>query len=79
MSNFEGDFYHFLRHFSYNVKTTESNNSVNFQDKSMKLDFVPRFSGAIFHIKGLSVMLDHQLAISRGNPTPHVCDEATMH
>ena len=61
MSNFENGRLSFLSHFSYIVKTIESNNSVNFQDKSIKLQFLLRFSGAIFHMKGLSAMLNHPL------------------
>ena len=43
------------------MTTSESNNSVNFHDRPMKLAYLPRFSGSIFHIKGFSVMLNSPL------------------
>jgi len=37
VSNFKDDFCRFLSHFPYILNTTESNKSVNFHDKSIKL------------------------------------------
>ena len=43
-------------------------NSVSFHDKSVKLAFLPRFSGSVFHMRGLLVMLNHSLYHIQGYP-----------
>ena len=70
MSNFEDDFYRFLCHFS-SLKSTESHNSVNFYDKSMKLAVNLSYRRVLSDVDHFDFS-----AISRG--IPHFCYAATM-